>query len=187
MEPPCLFDAPSGCFPTVSLPPSLFLFAAQYLSAFHPLFSLCLPSLSYLSLSLFAFLLFSLSVSLSERGCGIAEVDVVWGQREGFFFIGVLLSELAHQLGYTHICTQTHTHKHTPKTSNTRQMLTNNSESLAENWKAPEKLGPTVHNSYGELRYINHTLPDKEQNSKSKNINKTIMAQTSETDCWLLI
>lgn len=149
--------------------------------------SVCFPSLISLSLPVCLSPLFFLSRSLSERGCGIAEVGVVRGQRE-IFFIWVLLSELAHHLGYTYICTYTHTHTHTHKytckTSNTRQMLTNNSESLAEN-KKTLKLGPTVHNSHGELCFINQTLADQEQNSKWKNINKTIMAQTSETDFML--
>lgn len=57
----------SVCFPTVSLPPSLFLFAAQHLSAFHPLFSLCLlSSLICLSLSVCFPPLFSLCLSEKE-------------------------------------------------------------------------------------------------------------------------
>lgn len=53
----------SVCFPTVSLLPPLFLFATQYLSTFHPLFSLCFLSSSYHFFSVFAFD-FSLSLSL---------------------------------------------------------------------------------------------------------------------------
>lgn len=102
--------------------PVLFLFAFLLLSLSLSL-SVCFPPL------------FSLCVSLRKRlqhcggGCD-AGAD--------FFFIRVLLSELAHHLGYTHICT----HTHTPQTSNTRQMLTTNSHGLELNKKSPQKSGP---------------------------------------------
>lgn len=74
----------------VSRPPPLFSFALRLLnpsplSFFRSIFYLCL--------------LFS-SVT-RERGCSIAEVGVLRGQR--IFFKSVLLSELARHLGYTHL------------------------------------------------------------------------------------
>lgn len=81
MELLCLFDTPSVCFPTVSLPPSLFLFTAQYLSTFHPLFSLCL--LSLISSSLYLLLI---SLSLSEKEVAALQRWVYCGGRGDFFF-----------------------------------------------------------------------------------------------------
>lgn len=122
MEPLCLFDAASVCFPTVSLPPSLFLFAAQYLSTFHPLFSLsvCFPSLISLSLSVCFSPLFSLCVSLRKRlrhcggGCSA-------GAEEIFFLSECYCQSWPITLD-THIYAPTHTHtsdvKHTSNANN---------------------------------------------------------------------
>lgn len=133
MELLCLFDTPSICFPTDSLPPSLFLFAAQYLSTFHPLFSLSLFTFYLLSLSLSLCLLFSsflsLSVSLRKRlqhcrgGCTAGAEEIF------LFFISVIVRASPSPWIHTHICT----HTYTDQMSHTRQTLTTNSQGLAQN------------------------------------------------------
>lgn len=140
IEPLCLFDAPSVCFPTVSVPPSLFLFAAQYLSAFIPCsLSVCFPSLISPSLSV-CFPLFSLCVSLRKRlrHCG-GGCNAGAGEFSFFFFYqSVIVRAGPSPWIHTHM----HPHTHSPQTSSARQMLTTNSQGLAQNKKKPSETGP---------------------------------------------
>lgn len=133
------------CFPTVSLfVHRYFFFVAQHLPTFHPLISPCLLSSSLLSL---------LSVSLWERGCGIAEVGVERGHRRVFclvlfFYQYVIVRVVPSPWIHTHtymrpqIQTREHTHTHILDVKHT---------SDANNWQSSSEASPTEHNSHGKL------------------------------------